>query len=89
MYIADRQAVVCQRCLLVRKESDGLLDGQGVFNAEDAAAAALEAVEMGSGAEGFSEVTGECSDVCALAACHSDRCARESKCRVVRYVYPA
>ena len=54
MYIADRQAVVHQRCLLVRKESGGLVDGQGVFDAEDTAAAALEAVKMGSATESFS-----------------------------------
>ena len=45
------------------EEGDCLLDRECVFYAEDAAAAALEGVEVGSGAEGFSEVAGECADV--------------------------
>lgn len=52
--------------------SDCLLYAECVFYAEDAAAAALKGVEMGSGAEGLAKVTGECTDVGAFAAGHAD-----------------
>ena len=71
MYIADRQAVGRQRCLLVGKESDGLFDGKCIFDAEDAAAAALEAVKMCSAAERFAKVACKCAYICTFAAGHA------------------
>ena len=65
---------------------DGLVDCEGVFYAEDSATAALERVEMGSGAEGFSEVAGECADVGAFAAGHADGSAWQSESRVVGHI---
>ena len=59
------------------QEADHLVDGQGVLYSEDSAAAALKAVQMGSAAESFSQVTGECTDVCAFAAGYSDHCTRQ------------
>ena len=68
------------------EDDDGLVDCEGVFYAEDSATAALERVEMGSGAEGFSEVAGECADVGAFAAGHADGSAWQSESRVVGHI---
>ena len=59
------------------QEADHLVDGQGVLYSEDSAAAALKIVQVGTAAESFSQVTGECTDVCAFAAGYSDHCTRQ------------
>ena len=70
-YLLDEVILLyCRRRSL--QHGDGLVYCEGVFYAEDTAAAALKGVKVGSGAEGFSEVTGECADICAFAACHAD-----------------
>ena len=66
--------------------ADSLLDGQCVLSTEYSASAALEAVQMSSAAEGFSEITGECADIGALAACHPDHGSWQSESRVVGYI---
>ena len=71
------------------EESDSLFYRQGVFDAEDAAAAALKAVEVSSASQCLSQVTGECPDICAFAACHTDLGAWKSQSGVVRHIYPA
>jgi hypothetical protein len=73
----------------LRKGCNGLFDGQGIFDAEYAASAALEAVEVGSAAEGFAQVTGECADIGPFAAGHPDFSARQSQCGIVSDIYPA
>ena len=42
---------------------------------------------MGTASEGFSQVTGECADICAFAAGDPDVCTREAQCGVVCHVY--
>ena len=86
LYVVDCQAIARQHYLLVCEEGDGLLDGQGVFYAEYAAAAALEAVQMGSAAERFTEVAGECTYISAFAAGHPYLGAWKPEGRVVCHI---
>lgn len=64
---------------LIVEEGYRLFDSQGVLYTEDSASAALEAVQMGSAAEGFSKIAGECTDIGALAACHPDHSPWQSE----------
>ena len=68
------------------KHADSLLHCQCILNAEDAAAAALQAVQVGSAAESLSEVTGEGADICAFRASHTHHSTRQSKGRVVGHI---
>ena len=54
------------------KKTDGLVDGEGVFYAEDAAAAALERVQVGAAAESLSKIAGECTYISSIL--HSKNC---------------
>ena len=80
---------MCSMLCSIVQEGDRLIYCECILNAEYAAAAALEAVQMGSAFKGFAKVTGECTDICALAACHSEHGTGQAQCGVVRYVYPA
>ena len=71
---------------MLLEQRNCLFDGQCVFDAEDAAAASLEAVQVGTASEGFAEVTGECTDICSLAACHPDGRFGQSEGGVVGHI---
>ena len=66
-------------CLLAGEDADDLLDGQGVFDAEYAAAAALQRVKMRSAAECLSEVAGKGAHIRSLAAGYPDRSVRKTQ----------
>ena len=59
------------------------------MSAEDAAAAALERVEMGSRAQRLAQVAREGTHVSALAAGHPDYSPRQSQSRIVSDIDPA
>ena len=66
-----------------------MIDGQGVFYAEYAAAAALQAVEMGAASKSFTQIAGKCAYICAFAAGHPHDSARQPESGVVGHIYPA
>ena len=74
--------------LCVTQQCDGLIDGERVLYTEVSAAASLQTVQMSAASEGLAKVTGECADVCTLAACHSHHGTRQSQPRIVGDVYP-
>ena len=69
--------------LLGREQLHGLVYSQGVLDAEDAATAALKAVQMCSASEGFPQITGKGADICSLRASDADHCARQTESGVV------
>ena len=71
------------------QQVEGLFYAEGILDEEDAASAALEAVQMSSAAESFSQVTCECTYVCAFAAGDPYQCLRKTERRIVSHVYPA
>ena len=66
-------------CLLSGEDADDLLDCQGVFDAEYAAAAALQGVKMRSAAECLAKVARKSPHIRSLAAGHSDRSVRKTQ----------
>ena len=53
---------------LLRKESEGLVQGKGVIQREIACPGADEAGQVRAGAQRFAEVAGKGADVCAFGA---------------------
>ena len=57
-----------KRSPLLRKESEGLVQGKGVFQRKSACPGADEARQVRTGAQRLAEVAGEGADVCAFGA---------------------
>ena len=76
-------------CVRVGERCNRLFYGECVFDAEDAASAALERVEVGAAAEGFAEVAGECADIGSFAAGHPQHGTWKPQCRIIRNIYPS
>ena len=68
MWCAGWIPLFVQRGLCLLEGREGVVDGQAVFYAEVAAAAAHEGAEVGAAAESFAEVPCESTDICAFAA---------------------
>ena len=82
-YVFDLQLVGC--CGV--QQGYGLIDAQGVLDAEIAATASLEGIQMCSAAQFLSQVAGKGPDICPLAAGHADDSSRQSQGGVVSDVY--
>ena len=72
MWCAGWIPLFVQRRLCLLEGREGVVDGQAVFYAEVAAAAAHEGAEVGAAAESFAEVPCESTDICAFAAFYAD-----------------
>ena len=68
---------------LVGEEGQGLLEGEGGFEAEGAGLGADEAAQVGAGAEGFAEVARESADVGAFGTGDADMRLGQAKCRCI------
>ena len=62
------------------QQVEGLFYAEGILDEEDAASAALEAVQMGSASESFSQIPCKGSYIGSLAACHSYYSAGQTEC---------
>lgn len=65
------------------KEGRDLFYGKGIFDAEDTACRALQAVQMGSASERLSQIAGKGTHVSSFAAGNSDCCARQPEGSIV------
>ena len=61
----------------------GLVHTESILHAENAAAAALQGVEMGAAAECFAKIACECTDIGAFAAGYSYDSSWQTQRRVV------
>lgn len=85
----NNQLIYSTLCARLLQQRQGLVQREGVLNAEGAAAGADEAAKVRAGAQGLPKVTRKRPDVGALAAGNADNRLRQPQGRCICYVYAA
>lgn len=85
----NNQLIYSTLCARLLQQRQGLVQREGVLNAEGTAAGADEAAKVRAGAQRLTKVTGKSADIGALGANDADNSLRQPQGRCICYVYAA